>query len=208
MSTPHQSYIKPAADPTKTVHSPPHASPSRYQQRGPPAVRVPPRGGYQRRTTAGTRPTGCQSATTRHRRPRSPTARHMPVCQHRKTRRPSESRSGSLGAHAMRQPSEGPLRGPIGRLLDRLVDRLFADEDAHATARGWEVRRLPGGGRAYRDPRWNSISRCDSCGGTGRDAASAACLPCDGTGVLRATPPVPVPRPQPQDAPDDAEVTP
>jgi hypothetical protein len=108
----------------------------------------------------------------------------------------------------MKQPSEGRLRGPIGRLLDRLVDRLFADEDTSATARGWEIRRLPGGGRAYRDPRWNSISRCDSCGGTGRDAASAACLPCGGTGVLRADPAIPAPRPEPRDAPRDAEVRP
>jgi hypothetical protein len=103
-----------------------------------------------------------------------------------------------------RQSPEGQLHRPIGRLLDRLVDRLFADEDASATARGREIRRLPGGGRAYRDPRWNSVRRCDSCGGSGRDAAPAACLPCAGTGVLRADAAIPVPRPESQAAPHEA----
>lgn len=37
------------------------------------------------------------------------------------------------------------------------LDRLFADEDANAVAHGWQIQRLPRGGRRYRDPRWDTV---------------------------------------------------
>jgi hypothetical protein len=51
----------------------------------------------------------------------------------------------------------------IGQPVQRRIDRLFAAEDANAVAHGWQIQRLPGGGRRYRDPRWDAI----------RDAAEA-----------------------------------
>jgi hypothetical protein len=45
------------------------------------------------------------------------------------------------------------IRQPIGRWLDR----LFMDEDANAIAHGWDIQRLPHGGRRYRDPRWDTV---------------------------------------------------
>jgi hypothetical protein len=85
-------------------------------------------------------------------------------------------------------PSEVP-RGPLGRLFDRVINRLFADEDAHALAKGWEITRLPHGGRRYRDPRWDSIRCCEVCGGSGMAPdAWVECDRCAGTGVLRTAP--------------------
>lgn len=82
-------------------------------------------------------------------------------------------------------------RGPIGRLFDRLVDRLFADEDADALAKGWQITKLPHGGRRYRDPRWDSVRCCEFCRGTGMAPdAWVACDQCSGTGVLRWAPSV------------------
>lgn len=86
-------------------------------------------------------------------------------------------------------PSEGTQRGPISRLVNRWIDRLFGDEDANAMAHGWQITRLPGGGRRYRDPRWDQLRCCEFCGGSGLAVdAWAPCQPCDGTGVIRSVP--------------------
>ena len=98
-----------------------------------------------------------------------------------------------MGAYAMKQPkySEARVFGRIGRLFDRWIDRLFAAEDANAVAHGWEIRRKRGGGRVYRDPRWDTIRCCEFCGGTGLAVnAWAGCEPCGGTGVIRSVPAV------------------
>ena len=52
--------------------------------------------------------------------------------------------------------SEALVRS-ISQLMRRLLDRLFLDEDTNAVEHGWEIQRLPRGGRRYRDPRWNSV---------------------------------------------------
>jgi hypothetical protein len=80
-------------------------------------------------------------------------------------------------------------RGWFDRLLDRAGEWLFADgEDARATARGWEVRRGAWGTRTYRDPRWDTVHACSSCGGNGvRPTDGVACPDCAGTGVVRRT---------------------
>jgi hypothetical protein len=88
-------------------------------------------------------------------------------------------------------PTSGP-RGWFDRLVLRLGEWLFAaDEDARATARGWEVRRGARGTRVYRDPRWNTVHACAACGGHGLiPADGAACPACAGTGVVRSAPAV------------------
>lgn len=86
-------------------------------------------------------------------------------------------------------PTSGQ-RGWFERLLERLGAWLFAtDEDARATARGWEVRRGARGTRVYRDPRWDTVRACSSCGGYGLSRTDgAACPACAGTGVVRSRP--------------------
>lgn len=77
-------------------------------------------------------------------------------------------------------------------MRQRVDEWLFAaDEDARATARGWEVRRGARGTRVYRDPRWNTVHACASCGGHGLTLTDgAACPACAGTGVVRSAPAV------------------
>jgi hypothetical protein len=90
-------------------------------------------------------------------------------------------------------PTSGQ-RGWFDRLLDRLGSWLFAtEEDARATARGWEVRRGARGARTYRDPRWDTVHACLPCGGDGLSLTDgAACPACAGTGVVRSASAVPV----------------
>jgi hypothetical protein len=62
-------------------------------------------------------------------------------------------------------------------------DRLFEKDDALARRNGWtiEVRRR-GLARTYRDPRFDRLSRCPDCGGSGEDALGLKCEPCSGDG--------------------------
>jgi len=47
-------------------------------------------------------------------------------------------------------------------------DRLFEKDDAVARENGWTIEVRRGGlGRTYRDPRFDRLSRCPDCGGTG-----------------------------------------
>ncbi len=84
--------------------------------------------------------------------------------------------------------------GWFDRLVLRLGEWLFAaDEDARAAARGWEVRRGARGTRVYRDPRWDTVHACGSCGGHGLTLTDGvACVACAGTGVVRSAPAVAV----------------
>jgi DnaJ-class molecular chaperone len=50
--------------------------------------------------------------------------------------------------------------------------------------RGWEVRRGRHLARTYRDPRWNSVTVCPSCAGSGSEGAQD-CSTCRGTGTIR-----------------------
>jgi hypothetical protein len=75
--------------------------------------------------------------------------------------------------------------GNLRQLMKRWENWIFAGEDAAAHARGWEVSRPPNGfGRIFRDPRWDLISACESCGGAGRTAAGL-CQGCGGHGTIR-----------------------
>jgi hypothetical protein len=77
-------------------------------------------------------------------------------------------------------------------MLYRVGEWLFAaDEDARATGRGWEVRRGARGTRVYRDPRWDTVHACTSCGGHGLSLTDGmACPACAGIGVVRSAPAV------------------
>lgn len=79
----------------------------------------------------------------------------------------------------------GAFPTPVGRLLDRLDRMLFRDPDERATARGWQVGRGRVFARTYRDPRFDLLSACMECDGTGLNGV-LSCPNCTGTGVLRA----------------------
>ncbi len=79
----------------------------------------------------------------------------------------------------------------FNRLLDRLTNWLLATEDdAKATARGWQVSRVPKSRRrVYRDPRWDTVHVCAPCGGTGLlQPDEIGCPACAGIGVVRSVP--------------------
>lgn len=79
----------------------------------------------------------------------------------------------------------GLFRQLIPRLIRRWEDKLFAADDEAARRRGWQVSRRPNGhGRRYRDPRWDLVSACLSCEGTGA-AGARPCDACDGRGTVR-----------------------
>ncbi|WP_410655007.1 hypothetical protein [Amycolatopsis sp. lyj-112] len=84
-------------------------------------------------------------------------------------------------------------RSRFDRLLDHFDNWLNATEDdAVATARGRQVRRVPNSRRrVYRDPRWDTVHACEVCLGTGiRPSDAVFCPDCTGTGVVRSTPTV------------------
>jgi len=71
------------------------------------------------------------------------------------------------------------------QLIRRLEDRLFAPDDDWARRRGLQISRGRNGhGRRYRDPRWDLVAECSSCGGTGA-AGAARCRECEGRGTVR-----------------------
>ena len=78
--------------------------------------------------------------------------------------------------------------GPAPWLAERLRaagDRLFAEDDQKAREHGWEITSRHGGlSRRYRDPRFDTLTSCRWCHGTGL-AGEEECPACRGTGRLR-----------------------
>lgn len=85
----------------------------------------------------------------------------------------------------MRQVSSSRVR----RLVLKVGAWLFAEADAQARRRGWQVTVERGGlARSVRDPRFDRFARCPRCGGSRReDGTSRSCSSCSGDGrVVRA----------------------
>ncbi|HEY0487456.1 MAG TPA: hypothetical protein VGD72_14510 [Mycobacteriales bacterium] len=76
-------------------------------------------------------------------------------------------------------------------VLYRLGERLFAEADADARRRGWDVTvRRRGLARTWRDPRLALLVPCPACAGAGcEDLGVPPCRTCRGTGRV-----VPEPR--------------
>jgi hypothetical protein len=72
----------------------------------------------------------------------------------------------------------------ISSVLDRLDRSAFREPDLRATAHGWQVRRERRFRRIYRDPRWDTVSECPTCHGSGHDRAQP-CGTCAGAGTVR-----------------------
>jgi hypothetical protein len=89
--------------------------------------------------------------------------------------------SNTSSRNSENKPSTS-LAAWMARLLDTMGQRLFASADARARQRGWKVTYGNGGlSRRYRDPRFDTLAGCPSCGGTG-DVDEVPCPPCSGTG--------------------------
>jgi hypothetical protein len=85
------------------------------------------------------------------------------------------------------KPRQRTLPAILMFLLEAVDRRAFRDPDIDAIARGWQVRRLRRFHRSYRDPRWDLVSVCGSCGGAGMVGARI-CGDCDGDGRIIAGP--------------------
>ncbi len=91
---------------------------------------------------------------------------------------------GRLAAILVRDPA-AILAGWLADLLIRIGDWMFAMNDEEARWHGWHIERRPAGlGRRYRDPRFDTLSRCQHCRGIGTIAADSLCAQCSGTGRL------------------------
>jgi hypothetical protein len=77
--------------------------------------------------------------------------------------------------------------GPACWLAERLraaTGRLFAADDRKAREHGWQIGCRHGGlSRRYRDPRFDTLTTCPWCHGSGR-AGDQPCPACHGTGRL------------------------
>jgi len=73
----------------------------------------------------------------------------------------------------------------LARWMRATGDRLFGKDDALARDNGWTIEVRRGGlGRTYRDPRFDRLSRCPECGGSGRGALDLRCGLCAGAGRI------------------------
>ena len=86
-----------------------------------------------------------------------------------------------------RNPGPAGSASRITRLLETLDRLLFRDPDLRATARGWQVRRPGRFQREYRDPRWDLVSPCATCHGSGV-AGGHDCPDCEGSGRIISRP--------------------
>lgn len=93
------------------------------------------------------------------------------------------------------------LIGHLAALWRALGDRFFASSDQAARRHGWEIHRRRGGlARRYRDPRFDWLSSCPWCHGSGSHGHHE-CQACQGSGrVCR-----PRPSASPGGEPDDDE---
>ena len=88
---------------------------------------------------------------------------------------------------AKSSPRRAGVPAIIRRLFDALDHRVFRDDEFGAATRGWQVDRPRHFVRRYRDPRWDRVSVCEACGGTGT-AGTRTCPECAGDGRIIAGP--------------------
>ncbi|HEY0716888.1 MAG TPA: hypothetical protein VGD68_04670 [Streptosporangiaceae bacterium] len=104
-----------------------------------------------------------------------------------------QARAGIRQARAwVRQARAGILAGPDDRpkgwmsvCLALAGDLMFAGEDAEASWRAWDIERRDAGlGRAYRDPRFDTLVGCPRCHDVSTTAGGPACAQCSAAGRL------------------------
>ncbi|WP_405145166.1 hypothetical protein OG589_00420 [Sphaerisporangium sp. NBC_01403] len=64
-----------------------------------------------------------------------------------------------------------------------LSDAFFAEIDGFAWVQGWAISRYRTR-HTYRDPRFDRVVVCCTCGGDGRGEGGRACRTCKGDGLL------------------------
>ncbi len=99
---------------------------------------------------------------------------------------------GPVAAATLSHPARLRLTWLAG-ILRRLGDLIFMANDEEAYWRGWTIeRRHAGLGRRYRDPVFDTVTRCSHCRGLGITAEDSLCVKCSGTGrVAHDQPPFP-----------------
>ena len=81
----------------------------------------------------------------------------------------------------------GPLHKWVRRHLTAIEDKIFQSPDFDAASRGWQVRRDRPFSRTYRDPRWDYVSVCARCSGSGLVGVDE-CPDCEGDGTIHECP--------------------
>ena len=78
-------------------------------------------------------------------------------------------------------------------ILRQVGDLIFMANDEEAYWRGWTIQRRHAGlSRRYRDPVFDTVTRCPHCRGLGITAEDSLCVKCSGTGrVALDQPPYP-----------------
>ncbi|GII61573.1 hypothetical protein Skr01_16580 [Sphaerisporangium krabiense] len=64
-----------------------------------------------------------------------------------------------------------------------LSDAMFAEIDGFALVQGWAISRHRSR-HVYRDPRFDRVVLCCTCGGDGKGEGGRACRTCKGDGLL------------------------
>lgn len=77
------------------------------------------------------------------------------------------------------------LWGLLKRGTSALGRQIFRSSDHQARQYGWQVTPRRGGlSRTYRDPRFDYLIACRTCGGHGRNPHGVNCSDCQGTGRI------------------------
>lgn len=82
--------------------------------------------------------------------------------------------------------NRGGTGGRLARLITSLQDRIWAQDEAFAADRDYDVRRSTRGWTiTVRDTRWDRKQLCSPCSATGADPITGeSCPDCAGTGVV------------------------
>lgn len=80
-----------------------------------------------------------------------------------------------------------PIYKWVLRHLRATEDKIFRAPDLDAASRGWQVRRDRPFSRTYRDPRWDFVSACARCSGSGLVGVDE-CPDCEGDGTIYECP--------------------
>lgn len=71
------------------------------------------------------------------------------------------------------------------RWLNVIGSKVFQADDRRAHEHVWEITLRRGGlARSYRDPRFNYLTSCQTCNGSGDSPSGGPCSGCHGTGRI------------------------
>lgn len=108
----------------------------------------------------------------------------LPATGDRAATRSIQSLHQSQKAPSERDQHRLHIREWLEERIRAAGDRLFRADDARASRLGWQVSVGRSGlNRTYRDPRFDLLTRCSGCAGTGQ-SESQPCACCAGEGRI------------------------